>query len=101
MIQSIPNGLFRISNTKGKSFLRLIHISVSQTFLVLDAKGENFLAAYSSKNLSEYTEVQRTEMFRHPGMTVNVLYHDGHAANQYNVNNFPGWGTIFHRGMRN
>ena len=73
----------------------------SQSFLVLDGKGERFLAAYYTKALSEYTEVQRTEMFRHPGMTVNVLYHDGHAANQYNMNNFPGWGTIFHRGMRN
>ena len=74
----------------------------SQTFIVIGSHGKaSYLELCYSKNLSDFTDIQKMTMFRHVGLTVNNLYHDGHAANQYNMNTIPGWGKKFHRGLRN
>lgn len=72
----------------------------SKTFTVIDGYGWSLLEAGYSKTLSQLSEAQKREMFRHPGMSVNVLFHDGHASNSYNLNNFPPSGNVFHYGIK-
>lgn len=72
----------------------------SKTFIVIDGYGKSFIEVGYSKTLSQLSDAQKREMFRHPGMSVNVLFLDAHVSNSYNLNNFPPIGNIFHYGLK-
>lgn len=81
----------------GKNVCR--YDKTSQTFLVMDYFGSNFVAfGYTTMDFSTLTSTQLGTWWRHSGLNVNTLYMDGHMSG-LNMRSIPKtWGDTFYDG---